>query len=115
MVKLIGLPSTFVEKPTKLTGSPVGNATFAPSARSISGNGNATVSVTGLGLWLRNTYRTVTLSGVMVRSSDSIETSAFFVKTSPPTASSAEESLARDTDAPASQPTAAQVANMAAK
>src|SRR5258708_2937537 len=51
----------------------------------------------------------------MVRSSDSIETSAFLLKTAPPTASSAEESLARASDAPASQPTTAQVAKMAAK
>ena len=63
----------------------------------MSGSGNATVSVTGLALLLRNWYFTVTVSGVIVSSSNSIETSAERVKTSPPTDSSAAVSFA---DAP---------------
>src|SRR4051794_38289963 len=60
----------------------------------MSGSGNATVRVTGATLWLRNWYLTVTVSGVIARSSDSIATSAERVKTRPPIDSSAAESFA---------------------
>src|SRR5215831_2764026 len=61
----------------------------------MSGSGNAIVSVTGAALVLRNAYFTVTVSGVIASSSDSIAMSADLVKVSPPTESSAAVSLAR--------------------
>src|SRR5687767_1933350 len=72
----------------------------------MSGSGNATVSVIGAALWLRNWYLTVTVSGLIVSSSDSIAMSGERVKTSPPTDNSAEESLARLGEATAQQPAA---------
>jgi len=59
--------------------------------------------------------RTVTVAGVIARSSDSIETSEFLAKTRPPIASSADVSLARDEEDAASQQMAVQLANSAAK